>query len=60
MVWAAGGLAGPAVAGQVGADDRVPGGGEQGREPVPGGVRTRMAVQEQHGWAVAAVPDPQP
>ena len=33
--------------------------GEQRGDAMPGGMGARMPVQEQHGWAGAAMPHPQ-
>lgn len=54
------GLVGAAVTAQIGADDGVARRGQQRGDAVPGGVRTGMPVQEQHGGAAAAVPHAQP
>ena len=47
-----------AVAAQIRAHDGVPP-GQQRRHPVPGDVRARMAVQQEHRRAGPAVPHPQ-
>ena len=48
--WSAvvGGFEGPPVAAEVRADDGVPGGHQQRRDPVPGRVGARVAVQQDH------------
>jgi hypothetical protein len=46
------------VAPQIGAHDRMRP-GQQGRDPVPRHVGTRMTVQKQHRWARSAITHPQ-
>jgi len=59
MVGRVGGLGGLAEPAQVRADDGVPLGQER-RDLVPGRVRARMAVQQQHRRPLAAMAHPEP
>jgi hypothetical protein len=60
MIGGGGRLVGLPVSAQVRTHDPVPAGGQQQRYPIPGGVGTRMPVQQYDRRSCTTLADPQP